>query len=285
MRRKTEKECILILGGSGFIGHALYRELQSYYKVYGTYCTQSGNFSDNHMFYHYRTEDDNLMELLQELQPTVIISALVGNYKAQLKAHSQIADYGLQNKDCSVLFLSSSEVFDAKSLRPSYEKDIPLSESELGKFKISVERILLKTIPEQTTILRLPMVLGINSPIIFHLRQCIRHQATFEVFPNLVVSATTINKVCQQVHYIINQSLHGIYHLASNDMIHHNDLFSEITAKIGSKKPIFKNAYSSNEDRYKALLPKYNILAETYQITIDEVIEESSLSEEIVSIV
>lgn len=284
MIRKTEKERILILGGSGFIGHALYRELQSYFEVSGTYCSQSGNFSDNNMFHQYDVEKDSLSDLLNELQPTTVISALHGNFKAQLEAHRQLADYTQKNEDRSVLFLSSSDVFDGKSSLPAYENDTVRSESEIGKFKISVEKLFLEALPKQTSILRLPMVLGINSPQIFHLRQCIRHRATFEVFPNLIVTATTINKLCLQVHYIINQSLRGIFHLASNDMIHHNDLFLEITAKIGSKKPIFKNVYSSNEDQYKALLPRYNKLDKTYQITIDSVIEESSLNKEIASI-
>src|SRR5690606_1077558 len=125
------------------------------------------------------------------------------------------------------------EVFDGKYLHPSFENDIPFSQTAFGKFKIAAEKLLLDNIPSQTAILRLPMVLGINSPEIIHLRQCIRHHATIEVFPNLVISTTTINKVSQQVHFIINKSLRGIFHLASVDMIHHDDLFKEIASKMG----------------------------------------------------
>ena len=159
-----------------------------------------------------------------------------------------------------------------------------ISQTETGRLKISIEKLLLETIPSQTTILRLPMVLGINSPEVFHLRQCIRHQASFDVYPNLVITATTVNKVCQQIHYIINQSLRGIFHLASNDMVHHEDLFKEITLKMGAKMPIFKSVFNSNEDQYNALLPKYSKLPKTHQITVSQVIEECSLNEEIISI-
>ena len=221
---------------------------------------------------------------MNRIQPTIIISAIKGSYKGQLEAHREIKEYALLNRNCSILFLSSAEVFDAKSLHPSYEKDLPFSESELGKFKISIEKLLLKDLPDQAIVLRLPIVLGINSPTIFHLRQCIRHQATFELFPNLVITATTISKLSQQIHYIINHSLRGVFHLASSDMVHHEDLFREVTEKISNKMPIFKNVFSSNEDRYNAILPKHNKLPKTYQISISEVIEESSLNEEIVSI-
>ncbi len=279
---KTEKDRILILGGSGFIGHALYSELQSYFDVQATYCSQS-DFSNNRAYHFYQVEKSTLAALLNSVRPSVIIAGLKGDYKAQVNAHLALAEYAVVNPSCSVLFLSSADVFSAKTLYPAYENDTPLSTSEEGKFKISVEKILLKTIPAQTAILRLPLILGVNSPTVFHLRQCIRHRARFEVFPNLVVSATTIKKVCQQIHYIINQSRSGIFHLASNNMMHHNELFMEITKKISDQAPIFKSIYSSNDDRYNAILPKHNPLPKTYQITIEEVIAASSLSEEIVS--
>ncbi len=284
MRKKLEKQRILILGGSGFVGNALYKELLSYFEVHCTYCQQHGAFSENQIFNKFCVEEDSMFLLLNEIQPTIIISAISGDFKCQLEAHQQIVNYALINDYCMVLYLSSSEVFDGKFRHPSYENDLTLSESALGKFKISVEKLLLETIPQQATILRLPMVLGINSPEIIHLRQCIRHNANFEVFPNMIITATTINKVCQQIHYIINQSLRGIFHLASNDMVHHEDLFREITSKMGDKMPIFKSVFSSNEEKYNAILPKENKLPNSQQITVSQVIEECSLNEEIMSI-
>ncbi len=282
--KKVEKQRILILGGSGFIGNAIYKELLSYFEVHCTYCRQYGAFSENQVFHNFCVEDNSMLLLLNKIQPTLIISVINGDYNSQFEAHQQIVNYALINAGCSILYISSSEVFDGKFRHPSYENDIPLSQTVSGKFKITVEKLLLETIPLQTAILRLPMVLGINSPEILHLRQCIRHQATFEVFPNLVITTTTINKVCQQIHYIINQSLRGIFHLASNDMIHHEDLFREITSKMGDKMPIFKSVFTSNEDRYHAILPKKNKLPISNQITVAQVIEESSLNEEIMSI-
>ena len=284
MKKKEERQRILILGGSGFIGNALYRELLSYFDVHCTYCQQHGAFSENQVFHNFCVEEDSMLLLLNRIQPTIIVSAISGDFKNQFEAHKEIVNYALLNEGCSVIYISSAEVFDGKFAHPSYENDTTISQTETGRLKISIEKLLLETIPSQTTILRLPMVLGINSPEVFHLRQCIRYQASFDVYPNLVITATTVNKVCQQIHYIINQSLRGIFHLASNDMVHHEDLFKEITLKMGAKMPIFKSVFNSNEDQYNALLPKYSKLPKTHQITVSQVIEECSLNEEIISI-
>lgn len=284
MVQKTEKERILILGGSGFIGHALFRELQSFFDVHATYYTKKETFSANHVFHQFDMEKDSIKPILNFIQPTIIIGALKGNNPSELEVYRELKNYVSLNTKCNILFISSAEVFDAKFKYPNYENDNPLSVSAEGKHKIAIEKLLLKEIPNQTGVVRLPILLGVNSPKIFHLRQCIRHRASFEVFPNRVISANTIDKVCLQIHYIINQSLTGIFHLASNNMIHHDELFKGITQKFSSDFPIFKNVYTSNDDRYNAILPRYNRLPKAYQITIEEIMESSTLNEEIVSI-
>jgi dTDP-4-dehydrorhamnose reductase len=128
------------------------------------------------------------------------------------------------------------------------------------------------------------MVLGVNSPKIVQLKEASKYNAEFEIFPNLVVSATTINKIAQQIHYIINKNLEGIFHLSSNDMIHHSELFYEITDKLGLKNVIFKKIYSSNKDSYLAILPKQNLLPKNYQITLNEIIDDCVLQEAIDSV-
>ena len=69
----TDKHTILILGASGFIGNMLYKELRSYFKTYGTYCSQEGNFGDNQVFFKYDVATNNLDEILAETNPSVII--------------------------------------------------------------------------------------------------------------------------------------------------------------------------------------------------------------------
>lgn len=272
---------ILILGASGFIGSSLYRELQPYFDVYGTHCRENKEFEKNRVFFRFNFEEDDILEIIEKARPNVIISSLKGKFSAQYKLHQQLAGYALLNEECRLLYLSSVAVFDGAFRFPSYETDIPQAESGYGKFKISVEKLLRDLPREKVAILRLPIVLGVNSPRIHQLQQAIRHQAAFEVFPNRIISITTSNKVAQQVHYIINKQLYGIFHLASYDMVHHEDLFRELTEKLSGKMPIFKSVFSSNDDHYFAILPKVNKLPKPYRISVAEVIEESTLNEEI----
>ena len=272
---------ILILGASGYIGHALYKELGPYFDVYGTYSKDNLDYLDNKVLFQFDHEKDDLLDILQKTRPHFIISSLRGNFTSQLKLHKLIANYVLTNGHCKLVFLSSVNVFDGKFEFPSYENDQALAESDYGRYKISVEKLVRELPVENYVILRLPMVLGVNSPRIFQLKQAIKHQATFEVFPNLIISLTTANKIAQQVHYIVNKKLSGIFHLASQDMIHHEDLFRELTEKLSDKTPIFKSVFSRNEDSYLAILPKKNKLPKEYRISVSEVIEESTLNEEI----
>jgi dTDP-4-dehydrorhamnose reductase len=272
---------ILILGASGFIGRSIYLELQSYFDVYGTYATNDDEYAENQVYFKYCLEEDNLDTILKKVKPAIIISSLRGGYELQLTAHEQLCDYLNDNHHIKIIYLSSMNVFDGKFKLPSYENDKVLAESDYGKFKISVERMLLKNIPAQTVILRLPIVLGIHSPRILQLRQAIKHKAAFEVYPNLTISITTADKVAQQIHYIISKELDGVFHLASDDMVHHEDLFREITSKMGDKTPIFKSVYRRNDEEYLAILPKKNKLPKNYRISVAEVVEDSTLSEEI----
>lgn len=275
---------ILIIGGSGFLGQALYHELQAYFDVYGTYCKQSGPYKDNQVFRHFNAETDDLLPILEEVVPTVIISAFAATPAALKKAHGQLVEYVGRAPERRLYFLSSYEVFDARWQYPAYEQDHPLAQSISGKVKLALEKQIMDLLPDQWSILRIPWVLGVNSPLIFNLRQAGRHRATYEIYPKLVISVTTADKLAQQIHYIINQDMYGIFHLASKDLIHHEDLFTEISEKINTEQPVFKRVFQSNDDHYMAILPTAEALPKAYEITVSEVIGQSTLLDEISSL-
>lgn len=255
-----QKHRILILGASGFLGNSIYKELSSYFKTFGTYHTPKTEFENNHHFFEYNFEEDDIVELFSALKPTIIISALRGTFPSQLLAHRHIYQYLKQQENSKIIFLSSANVFDAYSKYPSYETDTTLSNSIYGHFKIRVEQQLLKLPKRQVAIIRLPMVFGTQSPRVNEIKLLHQVNEPIELFPNLIMNVSTDNRVVQQLHYIINRSKNGVFHCGSNDLVHHDDFIKDLVRQLGLNQPKFKYVYTTNEERYLAVLPKYNKL-------------------------
>lgn len=268
---------ILVLGASGFIGNAIYKELCSYFYTYGTYNSARRSFEKNQQFLKYNLEEDDVFQLLQKIQPQIIVSTLRGNFSKQIQAHSHIIEYVRQN-ECKIIFASSANVFDAYSKYPSYENDKTLSESVYGRLKIKIENMLLRLPKKKAIILRFPMVFGNNSPRIKKIQTSILNNEAVEVFPNLIMNVAYVDKLTQQIHYIINRNKSGIFHLGSNDLVPHEDFMTEIIERIGSFNPIYKRIYTTNDERYLAVLPKTNKLPKNLQTSYQDVIEHHILN-------
>ena len=263
----------MILGGSGFIGNALYKELHPYFDTHATYYSDNPFFEKNQKFHQYDLEQESISILLENLRPNIIISTLRGNFDAQVHTHLEIIDYLLRTKNTKLIFISSANVFDAFTNFPSYEYDKTLSQSVYGRFKIKIENALLRLPNHKYVIARLPMVYGANSPRVLEIKKQLQENEAIEVFSNVVVNATSDIKFTQQLHYIINQNKQGVFHLGSTDLVHHNDMVSEICKTLGEEKPFLKNVFDSNFDRFLAVLPKDNLLPKNLQVTVQEVVE------------
>ncbi|WP_194850563.1 sugar nucleotide-binding protein [Nonlabens antarcticus] len=265
---------ILIIGGSGFVGNAIYKELAPYYSVHATYFTDNKMLEKNRHFHQFDMETEEVSILLDQLKPQFIVSALRGNVNGQIHLHYKIIEWVLKN-DSRIIFLSSANVFDRFTNFPSYEYDKTFSESIYGRFKIKIENGLLRLPNNKYLICRVPMIFGAKSPRVQELKKQISAGNSIEVFPNVVINATHIDKLAQQIHYLINRRRRGIFHLGSKDLIHHSDLIQDICKKLTEQPPLFKNVFDSNEDRQLSVLPKDNILPKHLQLTIEEVINRT----------
>ena len=274
MKENDSKHRILILGASGFIGNAIYKELCSYFKTFGTYRVPHKIYKDNNHFLQYNVEEDDVYDVLNATKPTIIISALRGDFQAQTIAHQHLSEYVLEH-DCKIIFLSSANVFDAYSKYPSYELDKTFSGSIYGHFKIKIENMLLRLPKKKAAIVRLPMVLGVQSPRIKELKQHLIDKTAIEIFPNIIMNVTTDTKVTQQIHYMINRNKSGVFHLGSTDLVHHDEYIKDIVNQITTKNGVlYKHVFTTNEDRYLAVLPKFNKLPKHLQVTSLEVLQE-----------
>ncbi|MFN2262531.1 MAG: sugar nucleotide-binding protein [Psychroflexus sp.] len=256
------------------MGQSLYKELSPYFDVYGTFQTDDLQHEKNKRLFQWNLETETVSILLEELQPDIIISALRGNFEAQLHTHFEIIAYILERQK-KLIFLSSANVFDTFTNYPSYEYDKTLSHSIYGRFKIKIENALLRLPNELYNIVRLPMIYGHKSPRVKALKLQHELKEPIEVFPNVVINATTHDKFSQQLHFIINRELQGVFHLGSQNLIHHKQLVEDILEGLQLQNPILKNVYNSNDDRYIAVLPKDNLLPKNLQFSVEDVIQES----------
>ncbi|MGB6154072.1 MAG: dTDP-4-dehydrorhamnose reductase, partial [Pricia sp.] len=112
-----------------------------------------------------------------------------------------------------------------------------------------------------------------GSPRIKEIKKFIWDNEPVEVFPKLILNVTSDDKLTQQIHYLINRNRSGIYHLGSKDLVHHEDFIKEVVERIGNFNPIYKRVYTTNEDRYLAVLPKDNKLPKNLQVGYQDIID------------
>ena len=266
---------ILILGGSGYIGNVLYKELAPYYNTFATY-NSSKEYTQNKHFFYFNMEKEGLEVILKEVQPKLIISALRGDFNAQLETHNFLTEY-IKNKNCRILFLSSANVFDSFQHYPSYEYDKTLSESVYGHFKIKIENQLMRLAVGKYSIVRLPMIFGLNAPRTLEIDSAILQNKPIEVFPNTIINVNSDVRLKQQIHYLINQQKTGIFHLGSSDLISHFDFIKTIVEKRHYNLGIYKQVFTSNTIRYLATLPKENKLPSHLLPTYMDIIDDLTL--------
>ena len=266
---------ILILGGSGFIGNTIYRELSPFYNTLGTYYNAKG-YKNNSHFIYFNHENDNLNGILEKFNPKLIISSLRGDIYSQVEAHIYMKEH-VQKHDCRIIFISSANVFDSFRHYPSYEYDKTLSKSLYGHFKIKIENQLLNLKTGKYIILRLPMIFGLNSPRTLKIDQALKDNSPIEVFPNTVINVNSDVRLSQQIHYIINHKKTGIFHLGSVDLISHYEFIRTLVERRYNKPGFFKQVFTSNTTRYLAVLPKENKLPRHIQPSYENVLSDLTL--------
>jgi dTDP-4-dehydrorhamnose reductase len=265
-----KKHRILILGGSGFIGHKLYKELSPYIDTYATFC-HNQSFEDNHRFFAFDASEDDIVTILDEINPTQIISLLRGPYAHLVVIHKHIIEW-LTHHKTQIIFMSSANVFDAYTQFPNYENDKTLSVSPQGKYQIQIENRLMNLPRGKWTILRVPMIYGNQSPRLQELRTQIKQGEAIEVFPNLSLNVTYADKLTQQIHYLINRNKKGILHLGSRDLCLHEDFIRSLIDQLGNFHPTLKRVYTTNDIRYSALIAKDRPLPKYLQFEVSDVI-------------
>ena len=269
LKHKMKK--ILIFGGSGFLGKAIYKELNPFFNLHCTYY-KNIIFKKNKRFHYFDIRYKSI-KLLNKIQPNIIISSISGDFYNQISFHNELINY-CDLKKIKLMFISSSNVFDYFTNFPSYEDDKTFSNSIYGKFKINIENKILRLKNKNWAILRSPMIFDNNSPRIVELKKNIFNQHPIEIFPNLIVNINSAKFFAKQIHYIISRNLTGIIHHGSKDLLLHTDLISSILKKLNFEKINYKYVYTTNDNRYLALFSKKKTFPKHLQFGYDIVLND-----------
>lgn len=233
---EVKVERILILGATGLVGNALFNELKDTYEVFGTY-----NKSDVHVKNLLKMNVDNedeLVKVIEETKPDIIISSIRGDYDKQIEIHRLSAEY-IKRTEGRFYFLSTVNVFDKLVDRPHYEIDIPKAESEYGKFKIKCENELKEILGQNLTIFRLPFVWGMDCPRLEELINKVENRQEIIVYDNLYIENAIDIYIAKQITHVIKMGYHGIFHLCSGEEIRHDVFYNELAKAMKLNDPIF----------------------------------------------
>lgn len=262
---------ILIFGGSGFLGKAIYKELNPFFNVHSTFYNNI-NFKKNKRFLYYDIKISPF-KIINDVNPSIIISSLRGDFNEQVIFHKKLISI-CDKKKIKIIYISSSNVFDSFTNYPSYEFDKTFSESKYGKFKIAIENEILRMQNSDWTILRSPMIFDKKSPRIDEIKDLIKNKIPIEIFPNLIVNINSSVIMAKQIHYFLSREIKGIIHLGSEDLILHDELIFSIVEKLKLNYAKYKYVYTTNEKRYLALFSNRSIVPNHLKFNYNDVVNE-----------
>ncbi len=243
-------ERILVLGATGLIGKALVKELNNNFEVWGTYYKSEVKETCFHSIKLSIDEIDRIGTILDEINPSYIISCLKGEFEKQLVFYKVLGSY-LKNKNIKLIFCSTANVFDKDKSGLHLEDLEPNPMSDYGRIKCECEKILKKAIPEHIIIARLPQIWAKECERIQEIFECERQDKKISVYENIYLNINSDRRVARQISDIIYSNERGIFHLGSKDLISHKELYETVINRLGlSRDKLLTNVKSNSEIEY-----------------------------------
>lgn len=266
---------ILVLGASGYAGSKIRELLLTEYRdVYGTYFTTNKNYEkDKFMFQYGLGDDETLKQILEAVNPDIVISSLTGDFSLLLHAHQIIADILAEKQDKRMIFISTSNVYDGALQKVHTETDVPKAESEYGKFKIDCENLLSNKFGKNNIIIRVPEIWGINCPRILKFKSNIKNQIPIQTFENIYVNYTTNKQIAEWILYIVKNDLRGVFHIGSKDICEYIEFQNQLYKKLNLLSPSY-DIKKFNTKLYQVVSPNRKEIPDYLQRTISEIIDE-----------
>lgn len=227
---------VLILGASGTVGAAVFRQLSCCgdMKVFGTYFSSAQENTPSMIRFSAEFPED-ICSVLEQVRPDIVISSLRGDFEKQLITHEITAKYLMDNNG-KLLYLSTANVFDGSFDRPHYESDTRISCSDYGQFKIRCEDMLRDIMGEGAAVLRLPFVWGRNSPRLRAVKEGCK-AGKLEVYTEFSCNHAADLQIADFIEWIIREDKCGIFHVGTTDVTDYPHFIEQLIAEMDVKQP------------------------------------------------
>lgn len=263
---------LLIIGASGLVGKAIAKQCLIDFDVYGTYFSNATTLSGDKQFQLNIEEDYKIREILDVVQPNIIVSCLHGDFESQYKFHERLAEE-IKSRDCLLYFFSTTNVFDGDLSKHHSELDEPISKSAYGQYKINCEKMLVQRLGPRARIVRIPGVWGIDSPRLNRVKNSME-DPPIQPYSNLECNFILDSQLALQMHYIFKSQLSGIIHLGATDMMMEGAFYKELLAKLSTEEVNlqYKPYQDENKTYYFGLISSREDLPRSLAITNGEII-------------
>ena len=258
---------ILLLGSSGQVGRALEKALREDYQV----IPAAGHKRPEGGYCLPVEEPEKLLEVLEREEPEIVISAIRGDYQAQMRFHELLAEW-LTEKEKRLLYVSTANVFDGNLSRPRMEEDPPEAESEYGVFKQECEAMLREKRGDQLIIFRLAAVWDRACPRARQLELHSRSGEAHHVWQGDAVNITLARQVGDYAKYVLGHDLRGIFHVGTTDVVDHFAFEKMACRALGIVPPEFE-IEEVTPQAYQAVIPSRKEIPAEMQLTVAQVLE------------
>ena len=258
---------LLVLGGSGLIGHAIVKKSKNEFDVLTTYYRNSVAVDNVNSFECYFPNDlDKLEEVVKKEKPDVIVNTIGYSnidFCESNKNNTEMLHVETTERICNIcesndskqIFLSSDYVFDGEKGDYS-ENDIPNPVNFYGLSKLKAEQLILKS--PINTVIRTSVIYDWDyrarffNYVIKNLQNNQEVNATTDVYN----SVTFLDNLVESIFKVIKLNQNGIFHVVDSTCVNRFE-FAEIIAKnFQLDKNLIKTVSVQDEPKNIAKRPK-----------------------------
>jgi dTDP-4-dehydrorhamnose reductase len=258
---------VLLIGGSGLVGKAIYRSLQNDYHIVIT----AAHHPVEGGWKLTVEEPERLLSILNQEQPDIVISSVRGDFHAQLYFHEVLADW-MSGKNKKLIFISTANVFDGNQSQPWTEKDLPVPESDYGIYKRNCEVMLQKKLPKQYIIFRLALVWDAECPRLNALKESRHTGKPVHTYQGDAVNISYAEQIGWYAKYVLEHDLRGIFHVGTTDTVDYFAFEKMVCKALNIPLPEF-DIEIVNDGACQAVIPARQEIPDQLQLTVSEVLQ------------